>query len=189
MRILIEEHFVEIIGIVGALLGVGFGAFLTRLSRIGRVKSYINKVQYNISKKDRFGGLKSIESITKETVLLSINIDMDLFNSSEYSKRILRDIKFKAIEKSYRTKRNIVDNSTRRMLDSLSLVDDLKFVNLNPKEMRNLNLSVSFDKEFEELLNSKWYLTYKNSNNRTRKIDLINKRRKFSGSSRFEQHK
>jgi len=169
---LIEKYFVEIIGLLGTLLGVLLGAFLNRISRYGRVKFYVNDVKHNLSERDDFGGFKSVESITPKTESLSINIDLDLINTSEYSKKLLRDIKFLSVNKNYNKTKIIKDNSTRRMSSSLILVDDLKFINLQPKEIRNLNLSIHFKEDFEKILNSDWYLEYRKLNNKKRKIKI-----------------
>ena len=170
---LLEKYFVEIIGITGTLLGVLLGAFLNRLSRIGRVKIYINNVKYSFSERDDFGGYKSVETISPKTERLNINVELDVINTSEYSKKIMRDISFVISNTNFKKMNTVDDNSTRRSSSGMIKINELKFINLQPKELINLNLSTQFNEDFEKILGSKWFLEYKKLNNRKEKIRII----------------
>lgn len=130
------------------------------------IKFYIIAVSFKVARFDRNTWHHHSE------IAISLNIEMDLINTFEYSKKILRDIKFLAIDKNYRKRVNLKDNSTKRLPSSILLIDDLKSINLQPKEIRNLNLNVSFEEDFEEILDSNWYLQYSNLNNSIRKIRI-----------------
>ena len=158
---------------MGTLLGVVLGAFLNRISRIGRVKFYINKIECSFPEGgDGYGGFFTSESLTPKTNYMSITIDIDIINTSEFTKKILRDIKFTVVDKGFNRIRYLKDNSALIIPNRVLLEDDLKFINLQPKEIRDLKFSVHFSDDLERVLNSKWYLEYKNPNNRIRRIKI-----------------
>ena len=171
---LIDQHFSAIIGVIGTLLGVVFGSLLNRISRCGSVKFYINNIEYEYGVvDDGHGGYMLATSFIPETPCISITTELDIINTSEYSKKILRDINFMTVNKGFNKIHNMKDLSTGQLLyTSLWEVDDLKFINLLPKEIRNLKVRVHFNKDFEKVFNSKWYLKYKKPNNRIRKIRI-----------------
>lgn len=168
-----DQHFTAIIGVVGTLLGVVLGALLNRISRIGRVKFYTNNIEYGYGGySDGTGGYIPYESFTNETKSVTVMIDIDIINTSEYSKKILRDINFLTIDKGFEKNHNIKDLSTGRKLHSSWKTDDLKSINLLPKEIKTINIRVLFNEDLEKVLNSKWYIEYKTPNNRIRKIRI-----------------
>ena len=171
---LTDQHFSAIIGVIGTLLGVVFGSLLNRISRCGSVNFYINNIEYEYGiKDDGYGGYMLATSFTPETQCISITIEFDIINTSEYSKKILRDINLLTIDKRFNKAHNIKDLSTGQLLhSSLWEVDDLKSINLQPKEIRNLKVRVHFKEDLVKVLNSKWYLKYKKPNNRIRKVRI-----------------
>lgn len=174
---LIDQHFSAIIGVAGTLLGVVLGSLLNRISRYGRVRFYTNNIEYEYGiKDDGYGGYMLADSFIPETTSISITIELDIINTSEYSKKILRDINFLTNDKRFNKAHNLKDLSTGQLLhSSLWEVDDLKSINLQPKEIRNLKFRVHFNEDLEKVLNSKWYLKYKKPNNRVRKIKIKHK--------------
>ena len=169
---LIEKYYVEIVGVFGTLSGVLLGAFLNRVSRYGKIKFYIIDCSYTFLEREEFGGLVAAKTITSNTSSLNINFEIDIVNTSEYSKKILRDIKFLVHNKNFKQKSLIKDNSTIQMPSSVVYTDDLRHINLNPKEVKNLNLSVSLNKNFEEIIDSKWYFEYTKMNGKKRRIEM-----------------
>ena len=138
---LIEQHFGQIIGVIGTLLGVVLGYILNAISRYGRVKFYVNSVEHELIERDFYGGQTIAESITADTVDLVINIELDVINKSEHSRKILRDINFLVNDKSFKINKNILDNSTRRTLNYSTTKDNLKVINMQAKEVRTFNLT------------------------------------------------
>ena len=180
---LIEQYFGQIIGVIGTLLGVMLGALLNRISRFGRVKFYVNSVIHQLTERDFSGGFKVVSSVTPSTERLSIIFELDVINTSDYSKKILRGINFFVVDKKFKIKKNILDNSTRRTSNHSTSTDDLRFINLKAKEVKTLNLSVhfnkDFNKDFEKILSSNWLLEYRNQRNVKHKV-YIKKNKKLT---------
>ncbi|MDE1205210.1 hypothetical protein [Tenacibaculum larymnensis] len=175
MTDLISKHFTEIIGLLGTLLGVLLGAFLNKISKFGRIKFYLNNVSFSLLERSDSGGYNKTQKIKKQTELLHISIDFDLINTSEYSRKILRDVKFVATDQKSKNTTIFKDNSTRKNLDYMIKVDDLKHINLQPKEIRNFNLSVYFKKDFDKILKSNWHIEYRTQNNKVQKFKIKKK--------------
>lgn len=162
---LVESHFSEIIGIAGVLLGVVFGAFLNKLSRWGRVKFYINEVRYYTSKQENDGSFTEIKTITSETKHLSINIDLDLLNTSEYSIKVMRGISFLAVSKAPKKKKIYKPMQTRQR-------HSIETISLKPMEIKRLYLGTAFSQDAQKIVSSDWYIVYRNQKNRKRKVRI-----------------
>lgn len=160
---LIESHFSEIISVVGALSGVILGFFLNWLSRLGRVKFYIKEVRYYTSKQENDGNFTEIKTITPETKHLSINIDLELLNTSEYSIKIMRDISFLVVSKDSKKKRTYNPMRTRQR-------QSIETISLKPMEIKHLYLNVGFSEDAQKIVSSDWFIVYRNQKNRKRKV-------------------
>lgn len=170
---LISEHFGQIVGVIGTLLGVVLGYILNSISRYGRVKFYVNNIETEITERDDvYGGLTIANSITQKTDGLSIDFELDAINTSEYSKKILRDINFLIVGNDFKKTEKIIDKSTKSVSKYTHTLDNLKIINLDPKEINTLNLHIHFNKDFEKILASNWFLEYRNQKNRKYKVRI-----------------
>jgi len=169
---LLEENFSALIGVVGTMLGVILGALLNRIVRLGKIKVFVNEVDYSFLKRNSSGGFKPMNSITNETEKLTIRARLDIFNSSEYSRKIMRGIKFHPFENGKEIVIKMYNNEVNDMTNYAMQTGNLRVLNLNPKEIKSFILSVTFDKDIERIYNSKWFLTYKNTSNKEVKIKL-----------------
>ena len=169
MKEFIMNYFEQLIGIVGSLLVFWVNRII---SRFGRIKLNVNDISCSPSERTPSGAICSTESITSNTYSLDISFDLDLINTSEYSKKILRDTQFIAVDKNFYLSTILRDNSTLRTHHKIRLIDDLKNINLNPKEIKSLNLSVSFSKDFDKIENSKWYFQYTKMNGKKHKFRI-----------------
>ncbi|MCX2681058.1 hypothetical protein OOZ15_13985 [Galbibacter sp. EGI 63066] len=169
---MIEDNFSALIGVVGTLLGVVLGALLNRIARLGKIKVFVNEVDYSFLKRNSSGGFKSMNSITNETEKLAIRVKLDIFNSSEYSRKIMRGIKFRPFENGKELVIKMYNNEVNDITNFATQTGKLRVLNLNPKEIKSFILSVSLDKDIERIYNSKWFLTYKNTSNKEVKIKL-----------------
>lgn len=152
------------ISILGTLLGVLLGAFLNNLSRRGRIKIFQNDISIYLLERDDYGGYIPKKEITDKTVSVSVKMNLDLYNTSSYSRKIARDIKMKV-----NTKPNnyFVD------------IHNLNNINLLPNELMNLSISFGVNENFDEFKNSPWELVYYNENNKLVKVK-INKEQLFA---------
>lgn len=89
---LIEKNFAAIIGVIGTLLGVLLGSFINWISRIGKIKIFQNSIVIDLLEKDGYGGFKTVQDVSSETEALDIKIDIDILNTSEYSKKSMRNL-------------------------------------------------------------------------------------------------
>lgn len=152
------------ISVLASLLGVLLGFFLNNLSRRGRIKIFQNDISIYISESDEYGGFNSKKEITDKTVSVSVKMNLDLYNTSSYSRKIARDIKMK-FKGEPRTSFSNINNSNN--------------INLLPNELMNLSISFGVNVNFDEFKNSLWELVYYNENNKLVKVK-INKEQLFA---------
>ncbi len=169
---ILQENISAIIGVSGTLLGTILGFFLHQIVRIGKIKVFKNKVDYELFIRNSAGGFHQVESITDKVVKLSVTFDIDVLNTSDYSRQVMRDIKLVIQNKKIEQNHTFINEKTREFNGILSVYDKLQNINLNPRELRNLELSVSFNKDIELILNSNWFLEYKNLKNKALMIRL-----------------
>ncbi len=173
---IIQENISEIIGVSGTLLGTILGFFLSQIVRMGKIKIFKNQVNHKLFIRNSSGGLlHQVNSLTDNVVELKIFFDIDVLNSSDYSRQIMRDIKLIIPNKNIKQEHTFINEKTRKFNGISTVVDKLQNIVLNPRELRNLELSVSFNNNIGLILNSKWFLEYKDLKNKTLKIEL-NKR-------------
>ena len=169
---ILQENVSTIIGVSGTLLGTILGFFLHQIVRIGKIKVFKNKVDCKLFIRDSSGNFRQVKSITDKVVRLSITFDLDALNTSDYSRQIMRDIKLVTQNKNIKQYFTFINEKTRYYNGISTVADKLQNINLNPRELRNLELSVSINKNIELILNSNWFLEYKNLKNKTLMIRL-----------------
>ena len=175
MNEIIKENFSAIIGVLGTIVGVILGFILEKFARRGKIKVYQNEVKSFILEPDMAGGLIESNEINDKIESASIHLNIELFNTSEYSKKIMRDIIFRTESENY----NIYDRSTSRAYGDGLTTDQFSSVHIEPKQVKDYYLRINFPENFKENLNSNWFITYRNHRNKkkTIKIDksLLNK--------------
>ncbi len=152
------------ISVLASLLGVLLGFFLNNLSRRGRIKIFQNDISIYFLESDEYGGYIPKKEITDKTVSVSVKMNLDLYNTSSYSRKIARDIKMK-FKGEHGT--------------SFSNLNNLNNINLLPNELMNLSISFGVNVNFDEFKNSLWELVYYNENNKLVKVK-INKEQLFA---------
>lgn len=152
------------ISVLASLLGVLLGFFLNNLSRRGRIKIFQNNISIYFVESDDYGGYIPKKEITDKTGVVSVKMNLDLYNTSSYSRKIARDIKMK-FKGEHGT--------------SFSNLNNLNNINLLPNELMNLSISFGVNVNFDEFKNSLWELVYYNENNKLVKVK-INKEQLFA---------
>lgn len=152
------------ISVLASLLGVLLGFFLNNLSRRGRIKIFQNNISIYYFEREPSGGFSRQKEITDKTVSVSVKMNLDLYNTSSYSRKIARDIKMK-FKGEHGT--------------SFSNLNKLNNINLLPNELMNLSISFGVNENFDEFKNSPWELVYYNENNKLVKVK-INKEQLFA---------
>ena len=152
------------ISVLASLLGVLLGFFLNNLSRRGRIKIFQNDINIYFLESDDYGGYIPKKEITDKTGVVSVKMNLDLYNTSSYSRKIARDIKMK-FKGEHGT--------------SFSNLNNLNNINLLPNELMNLSISFGVNENLDEFLNSSWELVYYNENNKLVKVK-INKEQLFA---------
>ena len=152
------------ISVLASLLGVLLGFFLNNLSRRGRIKIFQNNISICFLERDEYGGFNSKKEIIDKTEAVSVKMNLDLYNTSSYSRKIARDIKMK-FKGEHGT--------------SFSNLNNLNNINLRPNELKNLSISFGVNVNLDEFKNSSWELVYYNENNKLVKVK-INKEQLFA---------
>ena len=155
-----KEYMSEIISGAMALLGVTLGVVLNRLSRFGTIKFYINEKKCFFTKADGFGGEMVVDKYSEDVENVSISLNIDVLNTSSFSKKTLRNIKFYYELNNKKYYVDIYDMATLKNYDGITTTELLKFINLNPQEIRNLVLSIHPNESIKLVPEAKWYLTY-----------------------------
>lgn len=168
----VRNHSNSIIGILGTLLGVVVGAIINQISRSGRLKIYPKTVNIEIHKQDMYGDFIAQEKIDSDTNSVSIYFSLDLQNSSSEQKNG-RDI-FLVIRKDGNEIKSIINELSTLTHTNHSLhVNRIENINIPAKTIESLKLSSKLDKDnFSFIENSTFYLEFKDSKNRLRRIKL-----------------
>jgi hypothetical protein len=145
------------ISVLASLLGVLLGFFLNNLSRRGRIKIFQNNISIYFFESDEYGGYIPKKEITDKTVSVSVKMNLDLYNTSSYSRKIARDIKMK-FKGEHGT--------------SFSNLNNLNNINLLPNELMNLSISFGVSGNFDEIKNSPWEFVYYNEKNKLVKVKI-----------------
>lgn len=163
------------ISVLASLLGVLLGFFLNNLSRRGRIKIFQNNISIYYFEREPSGGFSHQKEITDKTESVEILLNLDFYNTSNYTRKIARDVKINIINQKSNFKLRLKNNETTKVMDK----DDLKNINLLPNELMNLSISFGVNENFDEFKNSPWELVYYNENNKLVKVK-INKEQLFA---------
>lgn len=172
MKNLDSNNISAIIGVSGTLLGVFLGFFLNQISRIGKIKVYQNLVTLKLLERDSMGGFVEVHNLTEKIYSLSIEVNVDFFNTSSLSPKIARDIKFVIDGKEKRIEKNLKNENSRKHNKFFSTVDDLRNVNLAPREIQNYKVTFYSKDSFEEIVQGNWFVTFRNESDRLRKFEI-----------------
>lgn len=154
-----------IIGVLGTLSGVILGSILNAFYRLGKIRIFQNSINYSVLESDSMGGFIETEQISEKTELLTITLNIDLYNTSALSRKVLRNVRI-----GIKIKKRIFSNSLNYRFSNS---DKILNVNLLPQENMNLELYFTARNKFQEVLNSEWYIVYRNQKDKikTRKIE------------------
>jgi hypothetical protein len=173
------ELQMEILGIVGTLLGTILGWLLNGLSQKGKLSVFIKKWNESLQKLDGYGGFDECRNYD-EAEYYHYSLSVDIYNSSRDT-RILRDIKlifkdgikdcFVSIPK---------DEATRKNAFPAVYYDDISILNLPAKSAINIELHGGLNHK-----NDNWkylsqtknvLLEYVDEKNRKKRIEICKSR-------------
>lgn len=167
------------ISVLASLLGVLLGFFLNNLSRRGRIKIFQNDISIYYFEREPSGGFSRQKEMTDKTEIVEILLNLDFYNTSNYTRKIARDVKINIINQKSNFKLRLKNNETTKVMAGMIHKDDLKNINLLPNELMNLSISFGVNVNFDEFKNSPWELVYYNENNKLVKVK-INKEQLFA---------
>jgi hypothetical protein len=167
------------ISVLASLLGVLLGFFLNNLSRRGRIKIFQNNISIYYFEREPSGGFSHQKEMTDKTEIVEILLNLDFYNTSNYTRKIARDVKINIINQKSNFKLRLKNNETTKVMAGMIHKDDLKNINLLPNELMNLSISFGVNENFDEFKNSPWELVYYNENNKLVKVK-INKEQLFA---------
>ena len=167
------------ISVLASLLGVLLGFFLNNLSRRGRIKIFQNNISIYYFEREPSGGFSHQKEMTDKTEIVEILLNLDFYNTSNYTRKIARDVKINIINQKSNFKLRLKNNETTKVMAGMIHKDDLKNINLLPNELKNLSISFGVNENFDEFKNSPWELVYYNENNKLVKVK-INKEQLFA---------
>lgn len=111
------------ISVLASLLGgVLLGFFLNNLSRRGRIKIFQNNISIYYFEREPSGGFSHQKEITDKTEIVEILLNLDFYNTSNYTRKIARDVKINIINQKSNFKLRLKNNETTKVMDK----DDLK---------------------------------------------------------------
>jgi SLT domain-containing protein len=91
-------------GVLGTILGTILGWVLNNMSRIGKVKVWVNEMELFNSKTDGYGGRTKVVFGGKDVEVSIVNgiyIELDFYNESQLERRIVREAIVIYREKEY----------------------------------------------------------------------------------------
>jgi hypothetical protein len=142
--------------IIGTLLGVVLGAFLTIIINSGKLKIFIKDLSINYLESDGAGGLIVQSKFTSETKEASISIELDVYNSASEQK-IAREIICQ------------IGNQTFNFYNGR---EKFKILNVPPKTIINFKLSVPIREKLEMLEQAVINLQYKTDKSVSKRVKL-----------------
>jgi len=167
-----------IIGVVGTLSGVILGTFLNRFFSSGKLKVFITQYNNSFIENTGYGGIKKTTEITAMTMYARIIIDLEIYNSASDHK-ILRDIYL--IEQYNKELFKYPLKDMTRKSSGL-----FEVISISPKTIYKVNLLTTIDKDLDKIKSSKFYLHYKNHNEREFNLELIEKDLPYAGMAIFQ---
>lgn len=168
---IIKENFSGILGITGTLLGVILGALLESYSRRGKIKLFQKSLSYSFQELNSVSGYTSTNDIiTSFTDHLNINISLEIFNTSSHSKKILREAVFEVRFKSKYHDYKLFNPPQKT--ESRWVSRNFESLSVSPKDILDYNLNVTMREQFEEIINSKWFIRYRDEKNNIHRFEL-----------------
>jgi len=139
-------------GIIGALLGVIVTTILNEyIKSKGRLNFYSRNYENRFMKTGDYGHYTETDDIDNSE-RFEYEFEMQLYNSADINK-IIRQIEIEFICKNGIITTKAYDESTRRLASSAIIKDELKVINIKPKEIIVLTISGYVDGKYEgELL-------------------------------------
>lgn len=138
-------------GIIGALLGVIVTTILNEyIKSKGRVNFYFLNYKNRFMSTDDYGFYGETNDI-ENSKGFEYEFEMQLYNSSDINK-IIREIEIEFICKNGVITTKAYDESTRRVESSRMIKDELKVINIRPKEIIVLTISGHLNKGDENIL-------------------------------------
>lgn len=138
-------------GIIGALLGVVFGAFVTRWSRtFGKTSVLVSKWEVQWFVNDDWGGFRP--ATPSEATRAHLSATLVFYNSRDVPSG-LTDFRWclrRGNREVFQT--GVKDRSTRRMSGPVMIVDDLEVLNVPPHQFVPVEVEGTVDEEGMEHL-------------------------------------
>ena len=169
-----------IIGVLGTLTGVVLGWILNRIQRLGEIKIFpisINVQYYKVNQNkegktgDPLSEFISQPFYDKEVRFVTMDIVADVYNSSSTDPQMGRDFYMgfhfggKETKVRVRKKKFIYEG----------MGEELKNINLLPREIENVILSCSINENMTEFDSGHLFFEYRNNKNKVKRIKINGK--------------
>lgn len=157
------------IGIGGAIIGAFTSWGLQKLSSMGSVKIYVKEKVTNFYTKIDLG----LEvANTDKFNYHSTHFTLDIFNSSNSKRLMLRDIKLVKDDAHLTKEAKLYFLQNKVNLISKTKLPEIDNILLSPNELKTINFNIGFDNEDFSMLNRNWFLEYKNKNNKIKLFQI-----------------
>lgn len=132
-------------GIIGTVVGVVLGWFISFLNNYGRTSFYLNNVRISYLDSDNGGGFNDAE-LSDNSVFGTLIFEFDICNTSAKS-ALFRNIRCLLKSNGKEKTKTLFDESTYRVQNQASHYDKIEILNLSPKSIRKVNFYLHLDKE------------------------------------------
>jgi hypothetical protein len=89
---------------------------LNNLSRRGRIKIFQNNISIYYFEREPSGGFSHQKEITDKTESVEILLNLDFYNTSNYTRKIARDVKINIINQKSNFKLRLKNNETTKVM-------------------------------------------------------------------------
>ena len=132
-------------GIIGIVIGVFLGWFLSLLNLMGKVTFYKDKIKVEYFEKDSAGGIYK-KDLNEKTIYGIFSFDLDIINTSSRN-RMLRNIHCLLSISNEKVIKEINDVETRRIVAAKPDYDNFEIINIPPKNIIKKKLSIHLSKD------------------------------------------
>ncbi|GET22215.1 hypothetical protein [Prolixibacter denitrificans] len=160
-----------LISVMGTMLVI-LGALLGHLTQMGKVKIYQNSVNIKFYEKSDTGNLNEKNQLTKITHSIIITIELDFYNTSPGLNKIVRRLKFLTKSKGRNNYFDLLSQDSRKGNHGVIKADELTTINLAPNELLNHSLYFTIHKDFENFIESEWFIEYRDNKDKIRRIKI-----------------